>query len=186
MIIARDKKKNNIIEYILYMWQIEDMIRSYEFDLSQISKDVIEKFDASDSQKGEMKMWYKNLIDDMMKEGIPEKGHLSFIKIHIDELNNLHNSLLTTLQDEDYQNAYFAAKENINDFLKKSGKESMNEIEACLVGLYGYLMLRLKKDEIGKATQEAINSFSKLLAVLANRYNKLTKGELDFPKEKSN
>ena len=28
MIVARQKKKENIAEYLLYMWQIEDIIRA--------------------------------------------------------------------------------------------------------------------------------------------------------------
>ena len=29
MIIARQKKQENIAEYLLYMWQIEDIIRAF-------------------------------------------------------------------------------------------------------------------------------------------------------------
>ena len=68
----------------------------------------------------------------------------------------------------------------------KSGGESGTEIQACLNGLYGFLLLKLKRTEISSATKEAMESFSKLLAVLVDRYNKLQKGELTFPKEKSN
>ena len=36
MIIASQKKKENIAEYLLYMWQIEDIIRAYGLDIDQI------------------------------------------------------------------------------------------------------------------------------------------------------
>ncbi len=36
MLIAQKKIHENIAEYILYMYQIEDVIRSYEFDLERI------------------------------------------------------------------------------------------------------------------------------------------------------
>ena len=32
MIIARQKRKENIAEYLLYMWQVEDLIRANKFD----------------------------------------------------------------------------------------------------------------------------------------------------------
>ena len=121
-----------------------------------------------------------------MKEGISDKGHLSLNMKHLEELNNLHNSLLTTIQDVKYQETYLEAKDSINNFIIKSGGESQNEIHACLSGLYGFLLLKLKKAEISAATKEAMNSFSKLLAILVDNYNKLQKGELEFPKEKSN
>ena len=34
MIISEELKQNNIAEYILYMWQTEDMIRSFDFDIA--------------------------------------------------------------------------------------------------------------------------------------------------------
>lgn len=186
MLIAQEKKKTNIAEYILYMWQIEDIIRSHHFDLSQITETVIDKFNAPKEVQYDIKFWYQNLIEQMMKEGLSDKGHLSSIMKHVEELNNLHNSLLTTIQDAKYQEAYIGAKDNINNFIIKSGGESSNEVHACLNGLYGFLLLKLKRAEISNATKEAMSSFSQLLAVLVERYNKLQKGELAFPKERSN
>jgi hypothetical protein len=186
MLIAAEKKKSNIAEYILYMWQIEDIIRSHHFDLAQITETIISKFNASIEVQYDMKLWYQNLIEQMMKEGIADKGHLSTTMKHLEELNNLHNSLLTTMQDVKYQEVYLAAKDNLNKFMLKTGGESMNEVHTCLIGLYGFLMLKLKGAEISSETKEAMTSFSLLLAVLVDRYNKLKKGELSFPKEKSN
>ena len=36
MIIARRKRKENIAEYLLYMWQVEDLIRANNFDMDSI------------------------------------------------------------------------------------------------------------------------------------------------------
>ncbi|MGE0561612.1 MAG: DUF4924 family protein [Flavobacteriales bacterium] len=185
MLIAQHKKQTNIAEYILYMWQIEDIIRSNNFDLTQINDTIISKFDVSKETQYDIKLWYQNLIEQLLKEGKSEKGHLSFLIKQLDELNNLHNSLLTTIQDVDYQTAYIAAKENIRSFMVKS-TEANSEIEACLIALYGFLMLKLKQTEISSPTKEAMQTFSKLLAILVDRYNKLKKGELLFSSEKSN
>jgi hypothetical protein len=186
MLIAEEKKKTNIAEYILYMWQIEDIIRSNNFDLIQISDVVISKFNTSTEIQYDIKFWYQNLIEQMMKEGISDKGHLSFTMKYMEELNNLHNSLLTTIQDKKYQETYLATKDSINNFIIKSGGEAKNEIHACLIALYGFLLLKLKGVKISNSTEEAMASFSKLLATLVDRYNKLKKGDLKFPKEKSN
>ena len=45
MIIASQKKKANIAEYLLYMWQIEDIIRAYGLDIDQIQKHIIDSYD---------------------------------------------------------------------------------------------------------------------------------------------
>ena len=145
MLIAQEKKKTNIAEYILYMWQIEDIIRSHDFDLIQITDTVISRFNTEKEIQYDMKLWYQNLIEAMMKEGISDKGHLKATMRYVEELNNLHNSLLTTMQDVQYQEAYLAAKDNINNFMIKSGGESRNEVHACLLGLYGFLLLKFIK-----------------------------------------
>lgn len=186
MLIAQHKKQTNIAEYILYMWQIEDVIRSNNFDLSQINETIIQKFEVEKDTQYEIKLWYQNLIEQMMKEGLVEKGHISSVSRYVEELNNLHNSLLTTIQDVEYQNKYVKAKENIKGLMIKSGGEAHNEIEACLIGLYGFLMLNLKQVEISSETKSAMSSFSGLIALLVDRYNKLLKGELQLSKEKNN
>jgi hypothetical protein len=186
MLIAKEKEKSNLAEYILYMWQIEDMVRFNEFDIDRIYDVIIDKFEATPEMKAEIKLWYENIIKNMLKQGIAEKGHLAEVSTRLEELNNLHNSLLTTIQDKDYQSQYLKSKQFIAEFMQKSNSKINNEIEACLVGLYGYLVLKLKKQPVSEATKEAINSFSALVAILANRYNKLQKGELKFSKVISN
>jgi len=41
MLIAQQKLKENIAEYILYMYQIEDVIRAYKFDLERIMDEYV-------------------------------------------------------------------------------------------------------------------------------------------------
>ena len=42
MYIASAKRKENIAEYLLYMWQIEDIIRAYGLDIEKIKESVID------------------------------------------------------------------------------------------------------------------------------------------------
>ena len=39
MYIAQKIRKTSIVEYLLYMWQIEDLIRAYGCSLSRIRKE---------------------------------------------------------------------------------------------------------------------------------------------------
>ena len=36
MFISRQLKQQNIAEYLIYMWQVEDLIRAYKCDLETI------------------------------------------------------------------------------------------------------------------------------------------------------
>ncbi|MBR4572880.1 MAG: DUF4924 family protein, partial [Prevotella sp.] len=61
MFISQQLRKTNIAEYLLYMWQTEDIIRAYGFDLSRIKREYISRFDLSEEQRDEMTDWYGNL-----------------------------------------------------------------------------------------------------------------------------
>ena len=43
MYIASKKRKENIAEYILYMWQVEDMIRANGCDIDRIKANIIDR-----------------------------------------------------------------------------------------------------------------------------------------------
>ena len=95
MITASAKKRENIAEYLLYMWQIEDLIRAYGLDLDRIDKEIIERHSGlSDQQKKEMHEWYESLIDMMRREGVEKSGHIQLNKNVLIDLNNLHARLL--------------------------------------------------------------------------------------------
>ena len=70
MIIASQKRKENIAEYLLYMWQIEDIIRANNLDIDKIEHNVIDRFKLTDAQRREMREWYESLIDMMRREGV--------------------------------------------------------------------------------------------------------------------
>ena len=71
MITASQKKRENIAEYLLYMWQIEDLIRANGLDIDKIQENIIDRYTSlSDQQKKEMREWYESLID-MMRNSPP-------------------------------------------------------------------------------------------------------------------
>ena len=71
MFISQELRKTNIAEYLLYMWQVEDIIRSYDLSLSRIRREYIDRFDIDEEKKEEMVDWYGDLIR------IDEPGRMS-------------------------------------------------------------------------------------------------------------
>ena len=53
MIVASKKRKENIAEYLLYMWQIEDLIRANGLDIDKIRTNIIDKFNLDETQRRE-------------------------------------------------------------------------------------------------------------------------------------
>tara|TARA_B100001109_G_C18862875_1_gene475034 strand:- start:1262 stop:1825 length:564 start_codon:yes stop_codon:yes gene_type:complete len=187
MLIARVKKETNIVEYILYMYQIEDIIRSFKFDIKAIEHSIISQYDQPIEVKKEIKAWYSDLIQQMKEQGIDKNGHLAELNDIAQGLQVLHKSLLTAFQDKEYQKLYDEAKEPLADLQRKTQAELKgNEIAVALNGLYGLLVLRLKRENVAAGTEDAMKVISNLMARLAFQYNEMKMGKLRFPEEKSN
>lgn len=177
MIIAKEKRQTNLVEYILYMWQVEDLIRAYQFDIEAIKKSVIPQYNMSGDILHETISWYDNLIEMMTLEQIKEKGHLQVITNLVNDLHRLHGQLITTSKEIAYQHIYSATLPFINEFDQKTGKKLSNEIELCLTGIYSKFLLKLQQKEISKGTEEAIKAFSTYLAFLSAKYHEEQEAE---------
>ena len=94
MIIASQKRRENIAEYLLYMWQIEDLIRANGLDINKIKATIIDRYQLTDEQRKQMTEWYESLIDMMRREGVEQKGHLQINKNIVSMLADLHDSIL--------------------------------------------------------------------------------------------
>jgi hypothetical protein len=180
MIVAKQKKKENIAEYILYMWQIEDLIRAYKLNISEINKKIVEKFNQPEHVKKEISNWYSGLIDLMIEEDKKETGHLQFIQNTMNDLNNLHLQLLRSPEHLDYIEAYNKAKAGIVELMNKSKGTVDNEIEACFNGLYGILMLRLQQKTINLETATAMTAVSQLIALNSQKYKMFEEGKIEL------
>lgn len=181
MLIAKLKKETNIIEYVLYMFQIEDIIRSLKFNLELIDQHIVQQFEQSDEVKLQIKRWYAGLIEQMKSQGIEKAGHLESLKETISGLNVLHTTLLTTIQDKKYQEMYEEVKTAMQELVKRSGSRGTNnEIEIALNGLYGLLVLRLKKENVRAETAEEMAKISTMLAHLNHQYFQMKMGKLSL------
>lgn len=180
MIIAKQKKQENTAEYILYMWQIEDMIRACQLDINIIQEKLINEYKVDYEQKKEIFAWYEGLITQMRSEKIETSGHLQFLKNQVNDLNEYHMHLLASEDENGYKTLYETANPNISLFRSKSKDQDSNNIQICLNALYSLLMLRLQKKEINKDTKIAMSSFSNLLGVLSKKYIAFHKGEKEF------
>ena len=183
MIIASQKKKENIAEYLLYMWQIEDLIRAYGLDIDRIQQQIIAPYDISPEQKKAMREWYESLIDMMHAEGVEQKGHLQLNKNVLIDLTDLHLRLLKSTREPFYGAAFFKTLPYIVELRAKAGDEKAGELETCFNALYGVLLLRLQKKEIKPDTLKAIQQISSFLSLLAEKYKQDKAGELKLENE---
>lgn len=178
MYIASQKRKKNIAEYILYMWQIEDLVRANGCDIDKIKQNVIAPFNLPPEQAKEMEDWYESLIDMMRTEGVTEKGHLQINKNMLNQLVQLHQALLADPEFPEYSAEFYRTLPYIVELRGKAGDNKVGEIETCFTALYGMLLMRLQKKELTEATANAIRQISRFIALLAKDFHLDEKDQL--------
>ena len=180
MLIAQKKRKENISEYLLYMWQVEDLIRANHFDSDEIRRNLVDRYDQPAAVKEEIARWYEELADMMRQEGVMERGHIQLNKNVIIALTDLHLRLLKSPKEMIYGSMYYKTLPYIVQLRAKSGGEELPELETCFNAIYGYLVLRMKGEKISDETMEAIRQISAFLAILAEKYRADMNGELEL------
>ena len=191
MLVAKELRKKSIAEYLLYMWQIEDIIRTYQCSLTKIRKEYIDKFNYTDAQKDEEEDWFGDLLRMMNQEGCRENGHLQINKVIMQSLNELHAQLLTSSTFPFYSAEYYRvlpfivelrgktkqvadrmARKNEANLKEIAANLGHSEIETCFDVLYGVMMLRLQKKEISRETETAVKEITTLIGMLSDYYQK--------------
>ena len=95
MYIAQKKRKENIAEYILYLWQLEDLLRALQFSPEAIYSQLVAKSALDDVSRQQVFFWYMDIVNLLRKEGKEESGHLEHTLHLIADLNDLHMRLLS-------------------------------------------------------------------------------------------
>lgn len=178
MKIAQQLKEKNIAEYLIYMWQVEDLLRANRCDIDRIRENIVMRY--SEEERPALEEWYGNLADMMRAEGVTEKGHLQINWNVILNLTELHALLMASTKYPFYNAAYFKALPFIVELRQKSGQKEESELDTCFEALYGILLLKLQKKEISSGTAKAMEAISSFVSLLANYYEKEKRGELDL------
>ena len=142
-------KKENIAEYILYLWQLEDYLRAFP-EQAQQSTELME------------------ILDMMHQEGIMQGGHLQLAKNALSELEDQHDELMDS--EAPYRAVILHIEPSLNVLKSKTDRPTMSDVEACLVLLYQVMMLRLQKQEISEATDIVVKDATQLLRFLSKTY----------------
>ncbi len=183
MLVSRELRKKNIAEYLLYMWQVEDLLRANELSLDKVKRNIVEPYALPDEESGELLQWYADLIDMMHQEGVKEKGHLQINKNIIINMCDLHLRLLKSSKVPFYSAAYFKALPFIVEFRTKSEGREKNELENCFDALYMVWMMKLQRREINEETLKATAEISKFISMLSLYFKEDEEGKLDLESE---
>ncbi len=183
MIIANQLKTKNRAEYLLYLWQVEDLIRAYGCDAERIAQEYVSRFTLTDEQREETETWYANLCEMMRSEGKAERGHLQICQNVLSGLAELHAKLLGSNSFPYYREMYYKVLPYIVELRSKNRQHSADEepeLQVCFDLLYGVMMLRMQKKEVSPDTAQAAKDVSALLGQLSDYYFKDKETPIEF------
>jgi hypothetical protein len=153
------------------MWHVEDLLRACRFDMDEIEAHIIASYQQPENIRQEIRVWYRDLIDMMRREGVLEKGHLQFLQKVVAELSAIHDRLLHAPHETVYGSLFYQTLPAIVQLRAKAGEHPESEIETCLIAVYGYFLLKMQAKEISNETPDSIKQISRLLAFLADRFH---------------
>jgi len=179
MLVAKQKRKENIAEYILYLYQIEGMIRALQFNMNQIEMQLVQAYKADKKTSKEIADWYSNLLIMMEKEGLREKGHLQFLVNLIVDVNDFHLKLMETSADVPYVRTFQMIAGLLGE-LRAKNSSALNDIQLAIDTVYGFLLLKMKKAEVTAETEEAVQRLSQWLGSLSKLYRDFESGDFSF------
>ena len=142
-------KKDNIAEYILYIWQLEDYLRA---------------FPEAAEQNEELGNIYQMMHADDVMDG----GHVQLAQIALKELELLSDDIIA--QEATYKAAMLQLTPSLNLLKARTDRPTMSNIEACLVLLYQIMMLRLQGKPISAETQAVQQQATSILQYLSKTY----------------
>jgi flagellin-specific chaperone FliS len=181
MFVARKKRKENVIEYIIYMFQIQDVIRAYGLSKGSIESNLLTEYKVSSEEDLlELKEWYFGIIDQLVRENKQDNGILQTVQNIINDVNELHLWLINSPDYKNYRQLFEKVQPYLLEYKVKLKGKSSNDIELAIDLMYNYVLLKMKRHQISEETQLAVQEVSNFLNKLARFYVQYENGEIQI------
>lgn len=144
-------KTDNIAEYLLHLWQMEDVVRAFQHD------EVL----AQNPFLGE-------LLTMMQTEGVLESGHTQLAQIAFLEVQEAFEHCL---DDATFRALYLQIQPSLALLKAKSPNPTISDLEMMFIFLYNIMLLHLQKKPISPDTTLLQQQVSHLLALVSKTYH---------------
>ncbi len=179
MDIAQAKRKENIAEYILYLWQIEDLLRALQFSPEAVYSQLVAPRHLAPEQGQVFLLWYMDIANLLREEGKEQSGHLDHTLHLIADMHNLHLQLMELPVGKEYRQKYAHLAPYLPTLRAIVGKDDVSDTELCFRALYAAMLYRIKGSG-EKAVADTIEYVSPVIAELSAMYRKVERGEVDL------
>lgn len=180
MDIAQQKRSENVAEYVLYIWQLEDLLRAMQFSPEAVFTALVAPREADDKWKLAALEWYMDIANLLQKEGKEESGHLDHTLHIIADLNDLHLTLMQQPVGKEYRGLFAKLAPELPRLRETLGKD-VSDIELAFRALYAAMLYRIKGEK-GEVADEVTAHISPVIAKLSDLYHKAERGEIDLYK----
>lgn len=181
MDIAQAKRRENIAEYILYLWQIEDLLRALQFSPEAIYSTLIApRKELAEEQKRVFLLWYMDIANLLQEESKEEKGHLEHTLHLIADLHNLHLQLMKLPVGEHYRQTFARLESELPRLREILSDPGISDTELAFRALYAAMLYRIKGEGDKPAVADTLEFISPVIAELAETYHKVEAGEIDL------
>ena len=180
MDIAKTKRRENIAEYILYLWQLEDLLRALQFSPEAVHSQLIAPRNLSQPEQRLYLEWYMDIADLLRQEGKERQGHLDHTLHLIADLHNLHLQLLKLPAGERYRTLYARLEPELPRLREVLGRPETSDTELCFRALYAAMLYRIRGEGGEQAAADTVACVSPVVAELAAMYGRVERGEVDL------
>ena len=177
MDIAQRRRKENIAEYILYLWQLEDLLRALQFSPEAIMSTLVQPRELKVEEQQLLLAWYMDIAQLLVEEKKEEKGHLTHTLHLIRDLYDMHLRLLREPEGEAYRARFARLEPHLPTLRRLLADENMSDIELCVRALYASMLYRIK-GEGESVVSDTLEVVSPVVATLAEFYHKVERGEI--------
>lgn len=179
MDIALAKRRENIAEYILYLWQVEDLLRALQFSPEAIYTKFVAPRKLPMADENTYLMWYMDIVGLLREEKKEESGHLDHTLHLISDMHDLHLRLMELPVGEHYRKTFSYLLPHLPTLRVIMSKEDVSDIELCFRALYASILYKIK-GQGEKAITDTIQFISPVIAELSDIYGKVERGEVDL------
>lgn len=180
MDIAKQKRSENIAEYVLYLWQLEDLLRALQFSPDAVYSQLIAPRHSSESWEAAAFEWYMDIANLLQKEDKAQTGHLDHTLHIVADLNDLHLMLMEQPVGKEYRELFARLAPELPKLREKLGKD-VSDIELAFRALYAAMLYRIKGEK-SQVADEVTALISPVIAKLADMFHKAERGEIDLYK----
>ena len=180
MLIALQKRKENIAEYILYLWQVEDLLRALQFSPEAIYTTLVARIEgAVEQQKENIFIWYMQIVELLKKEGKEKQGHIDHTLHLVADLHNLHLQLMKLPLGEHNRMTYSRLALELPRLRTIMDNDDISDTELCFRALYAAMLYRIKGGG-ERAIEDTLAVVSPAVGELAALHGKIERGEINL------